>query len=118
MVATGTSMPTNMLKSGEPFHVWLELNLSEQLKQKTTPLNYTAAIYAKRWEDQSRYVLGEAHGEIKTSDEKIDVAGLKQDLQPGVYSLTASLIVTETEKGSRPHPVAHSSLKDRLLHIN
>jgi hypothetical protein len=118
MVHSDTLTPTSMLKSGEPFHVLLELNLTEQLKRKTAPLNYTASVYAKRWEDQSRYVLGEAHGEIKTTDEMIDVEGLKKDLQPGVYSLTASLIVMETEKGSRPHPVAHSSLTDRLFHVN
>ncbi len=118
MVTTETSTPTGLLKSGEPFHVWLELNLTEQLKRKTAPLNYTASVYAKRWEDQSRYVLGEARGEIKTTDKRIDVEGLKQDLQPGVYSLTASLIVTETEKGSKPHPVAHSYLTDRLFHVN
>jgi hypothetical protein len=118
MVDTGTSMPTNLLKRGEPFHIWLELNLSEQLKRKTTPLNYTAAIYAKRWEDQSRYVLGESQGEIRMTEDRIDIAGTRQDLQPGLYSLTASLIVTETETGSKPHPVAHSLLADRLFHIN
>ncbi len=118
MISNETLIPTNLLKSGEAYHVGLELNLTDQLKRKTTPLTYTASVYAKKWEDQARFFLGEAHGEIKTTDERIDVEGLKKDLQPGVYSLTASLIITETEKGFRPHPVAHSSLSDRLLHIN
>ncbi|HEX4949780.1 MAG TPA: hypothetical protein VFZ34_24155 [Blastocatellia bacterium] len=118
VISPETMTPTTLIKSGAPFQVWLELNLSDQLKQKTAPLNYTASVYAKRWEDQSQFVVGEARGKFQSTDQKINVAGQELSLLPGVYNLTASLIVMEAEQSGKLHPVAHSSLANRVVHVN
>jgi len=91
------SQPSRALSSGQPFDVRLLLDLSEIESPQDTPLNYTAAIYAKSLNAQGNQTVGETQGIAKPA-EKVELKFEGAQLPQGVYRLQAAVTLTLSTK--------------------
>jgi hypothetical protein len=111
-VLPNADSPCSMVRRNQPFNVRLTLDLSQMAIPRESPLDYTAAVYAKALGGGPRRTVGEARGSL-TPPDLLTLTIKGTPLPPGFYRLNA--IATLSSPSAEPNLAA--DLEGSLLHI-
>jgi len=111
VVLIDSDIPISFLRQGQPYHVWLTLDLTEVVAPGEAPLIIKATVIFKQLGGPHQPV-GETSSTIKLADgATLGIAGIS--LPPGIYRLNAFVRLTSNEA----KPGLTASLKGDLLQV-
>lgn len=90
--------PRHLLESGQPFYLWLTIDLSGLALPVDEPLDVTATVYGRDWRDRC-CVMGETRTVLTPADQlRVSLPGAT--VPPGVYRLSATAFLLQRTPAS------------------
>lgn len=113
----GANRPRSILPAEQPFDVRLTLDLTNVADSLDNSLFYDIVITAKRLEDQTRHIIGEAHG-IAASTESTTITVEGRAISEGTYRLAAEVVLKTANDISTLHVHPATRLRGNVLLIH
>jgi hypothetical protein len=93
--------PNNTVRSGQPFHIKLMLDLKNANRSVAEAISYSITVYAKKLGSTSRQIIGKAEGLLPPEDRvNLDVENI--NLSSGTYRLETLVTLLPTRRVNKP----------------
>ena len=99
--AIATEQPVKPIYSDQPFRAELILDLADVQTSREYPLDYYAAVYAKRWGSTSRQLVGRTDGRLVPAD-RFSLEVMCSQLPRGVYRMDAFVKLSTPGEMAKP----------------
>jgi Asp-tRNA(Asn)/Glu-tRNA(Gln) amidotransferase C subunit len=115
-VPSQSGVPTNLLRSDQPFEIRLSIDLSDLKLSPETGMHYEAAVYSKALGGGPTRVLGQSQGPVSPAEtaKPLTIRVESEPLPPGLYRLQSAVTLVP---GTGQPALRAASPKAELLHV-